>query len=504
MVEDSIRRTYRNIELAAREGTLLIDRDGRIVDARKVDEHFGIAADLLIGEPPLPAGWKMFDGDTGDPIPPDAHPALVALRTGECLERVLIYDAAQTGTHRKRLRFIANPVTDDPEVAVDVVVIDQDRRQAARRSLESQESRFRTMTDMLRVAVWEATMSGEVIYVNPKFVDLTGLDADVAPDLPMLDLVHPDDVLTVMEAANRSISDGEYRCQYRLVHVDGTSRWVSSRVSALVGADGKMTGFVGVIEDIDDLRRSERRAQRLAEIVEVAADAVLVFERRALTYVNRSAATLLARLDPAFTTDLPNYSYSGEVLERLPQLESLVAEDGTWSGDVEFTDLDGARVDLALSVYTESDDGEIRHIVMAHDIRERKIREAELAHSAFHDPLTGLANRHRLTDVIAQTEPTVSVGVLFVDLDHFKEVNDAHGHAAGDRVLEITAQRVLSAVDDGDLVARVGGDEMVVWAPARAELGSLAERIVRSISAQPVHLDDVVCSISVTVGGALT
>lgn len=501
-LEASIRRTYRHIELAVREGTMLIGHDGRVLESLKVERRLGLDAGKLIGDRPLPVGWSMFAED-GEPVSMHDHPAMVALRTGERCEQILVYQAPGPERVRRRLRLIAFPVIDDADVAVDLVVADADRRRASRRLLESQDRRFRTMTDMLAVAIWEATRSGEVTYVNSKFVELTGLDAAEAPDLPMLEIVHPDDLVSVMQAANDAATDGEYQAQYRLRHVDGSSRWVGSRMSVLRDSDGSVTGFVGVIEDIDELRRSEQRARHLAEIVEAAADAVLVFENRRLTYTNRSATKLLARLDPAFTPDLTKYEYSARLLRRLESIEALLIEEGTWSGDVEFVDLDGVRVDLALTVETEMEDGGVRHVVMAHDIRERKIREAELTHNAAHDALTGLANRHRLAEVIAETPDEQTVGLLFVDLDHFKRVNDIHGHAAGDRVLEVTARRVASVVASDHLVARVGGDEMVVWAPEVTALDDLAEQIVTAIGTQPVQFDGVVHTVSATVGGAV-
>jgi len=479
---------------------MLVGHDGRVVDSRKIEQRLGVDPADLVGDHPLPSGWTMFDDDDVQ-VDPDDHPAMIALRTGERSEQILSYQTPDG--ERRRLRFVAHPLVDDPSVAVDLVVSDDDRRTDSRRLLESQDTRFRAMTDMLAVAVWESTTSGEITYVNSRFVELTGLDAAQAPDLPMLGIVHPDDVLSVMQAASEAVLEGSYRAQYRLQHVDGTSRWVSSRMSVLKDGDGRLTGYVGVIEDIDDLRRSEQRARRLADIVEAAVDAVMVFENRRLTYVNPSAASLLERLDPAFTTDLADYEYSGRVLEYLASIEALLVEEGTWTGDADLVDLDGVRVDLALTVNTEFDDDLVRHVVMAHDIRERKIREAELAHNAAHDPLTGLANRHRLSEVIAESDGETPVGLLFVDLDHFKRVNDEHGHAAGDRVLQVTAQRVVSVVDTEHLVARVGGDEMVVWAPGVVDLEGLAQQIVDVIDEHPVHLEGARYAVSATVGGAL-
>ncbi len=103
------------------------------------------------------------------------------------------------------------------------------------------------------------------------------------------------------------------------------------------------------------------------------------------------------------------------------------------------------------------------------DITERRANEARLAHRALHDPLTGLPNRTLLTDRLAQAVRAVErdqggVAVLFLDLDGFKEINDTHGHAAGDQVLVEVARRLRAAVRPADTVARLGGDEYAIVA----------------------------------------
>jgi diguanylate cyclase (GGDEF)-like protein len=105
------------------------------------------------------------------------------------------------------------------------------------------------------------------------------------------------------------------------------------------------------------------------------------------------------------------------------------------------------------------------------DVTARRHAEAELARLALTDPLTGLNNRHALTTHIEHcrnADPDASVGIVFVDLDGFKHVNDTHGHNTGDAVLVHAAQRLQEVINPSDSACRLGGDEFVVLAAGRA------------------------------------
>jgi diguanylate cyclase (GGDEF)-like protein len=135
--------------------------------------------------------------------------------------------------------------------------------------------------------------------------------------------------------------------------------------------------------------------------------------------------------------------------------------------------------------------------VVSHvNVSRRKTSEEALSHQASHDPLTGLANRllftSRLSDALAGTNRHSrgqQVGVLYIDLDDFKPVNDTYGHDAGDEVLVTVAHRLQSQVRAYDTVARLGGDEFVICAPGLTPTGlrDLAER-VRAALAVPHHV----------------
>ncbi len=138
----------------------------------------------------------------------------------------------------------------------------------------------------------------------------------------------------------------------------------------------------------------------------------------------------------------------------------------------------------------------------------------ELSHLALHDPLTGLPNRALVLDraeqMLARTsrQPGAVAGALYIDIDGFKHVNDNLGHAAGDRLLRITGERLQSTVRDQDTVGRIGGDEFVVLVettPDETTADVLAERLTRALR-EPVALGDggksfsITASIGVTIG----
>lgn len=147
---------------------------------------------------------------------------------------------------------------------------------------------------------------------------------------------------------------------------------------------------------------------------------------------------------------------------------------------------------------------------LADAVRDRERLEQELSHQATHDALTGLVNRHegeRLIEAALERsrEEHTRVGMLFVDLDHFKGVNEAHGQLAGDHVLQVCAARLEAQVGHRGLVCRFGGDEFVVLLdPVASEFTAIdiGERIVASLG-EPIKYDDHELFVGASVGVAV-
>lgn len=139
------------------------------------------------------------------------------------------------------------------------------------------------------------------------------------------------------------------------------------------------------------------------------------------------------------------------------------------------------------------------------DVTDRRAAEEQATYLASHDPLTGLLNRRSVLSRLERLLGTArrrgeQLALMYLDIDDFKLINDAHGHPVGDRVLEEAAERMASAFRSTDLVARVGGDEFVVVCPSVSsddQLEPIVRRLAATLAEPMLGLGDLSLSISV-------
>ncbi len=233
--------------------------------------------------------------------------------------------------------------------------------------------------------------------------------------------------------------------------------------------------------------------------------------------VNAAYAELLGRapedlIGVPFTDVLRSPELAGPE-GRLADL--LTGRESSLSSEEPYVALDGRELWMLHGVnIVGGEDGRAGWFaVSAQDITERRRAEQELrdltatlAERAVRDPLTGLANRalleERLRGTLSRDGRTGgSTGLLFLDLDGFKAVNDRHGHAVGDAVLRAVAARLTEGVRPSDTVARLGGDEFVVLAEGTSEecLAPLVERLRASV-AEPIRVGNLTLKVVVSVG----
>ncbi|GGB85721.1 hypothetical protein GCM10011352_09480 [Marinobacterium zhoushanense] len=185
---------------------------------------------------------------------------------------------------------------------------------------------------------------------------------------------------------------------------------------------------------------------------------------------------------------------------------------GCWEGEIWSRKRDGTLYPAWLSITALHDErGElINRILTLTDITYRKQSEERLRHLAEYDPLTELPNRRLLGDRADQALATCarqqkSLGLMFIDLDRFKNINDSLGHEAGDALLKVVGERLLGAIRESDTVSRVGGDEFVVLLPDCGQvedLTLLAKRFIDLIR-QPMHISGRDLTVTSSIGIAV-
>lgn len=264
--------------------------------------------------------------------------------------------------------------------------------------------------------------------------------------------------------------------------------------------------------DVTEKRASQERLQ--------LADTAFCHTLDAIVIANRSRVITVA--NPA-TLRLTHFKEKDLIGHRLKQLLPRVCDrsdpdnevwkrissSGYWEGDADVTRSDGSSFPAWLKINTVHDvDGALSsYVCVFSDISEIRESQEQLTYLAHHDPLTELPNRQLLNDRLSHAIERAKrnhheVAVLFIDLDHFKEINDTLGHPAGDSLLKQMALRCTNLVRESDTIARLGGDEFVIVledVSERVDVEKLANKLIEAM-AMPLQIDGNLFSISASVG----
>lgn len=240
--------------------------------------------------------------------------------------------------------------------------------------------------------------------------------------------------------------------------------------SPVRSACGDLIGLVGVARDVSSERQNLRRLKLASEVFDHASEGIIVTD----------PAGVIEAINPAFTR-ITGYSPEEMIGARPNKLASgrqdaafyaamwsALLGSGQWQGEIWNRRKSGEIYAEWLNISAVRDEeGRLEHYVgIFSDITPIKSHEAKLDHMAHHDALTDLPNRVLLTDRMELAMRRAArehelIGIVFIDLDRFKHINDVHGHGIGDMVLQGVARRIAGALRDGDTVARIGGDEFV-------------------------------------------
>ena len=402
----------------------------------------------------------------------------------------------------------------------------------SRKHLEEQlalaEQRFRVTFEEAVIGMALVAPDGSFLAANLALCDFLGRSEEELRQLGFQNVTHPEDLAgdQVLVAEVLAGTRSTYQTEKRYVRVDGTVKWALLSVSLVRDAIGAPLHFIAQVNDIDDRKAAEIELHRAVATFRAAFDDSGI--GMALVRLDGAASQQLVETNRAFArivgqdpTGLRQQRL-GDVIDaadsdRLAYLLNRIDRSGSSAERDELRILrpDGTpgwiRI-VAAPVHDHGGEADRIAVVQIEDISDQRHAQEQLQHIAVHDVLTGLPNRSLISDRIRNAQQRSErtghhVGILFIDLDKFKDVNDSFGHDAGDQLLRVIADRFRDSLRPSDTAARLGGDEFVVLCDelatdldaATLELERVAERLHAKLVA-PIEIGDIEVFASASIG----
>lgn len=442
----------------------------------------------------------------------------------------------------------------------EAILLSQAHSDLAKKAVETIEARFRTVFERAGVGIALVAPDGGWLRVNDELCQITGYSQDELAKLTFQDITHPDDLDSDLYLLRQLIDDqiDRYQLEKRYITKSGNTIWVHIIVTKQMSPQGELEYFVSIVKDIQERKEAEaslaelrkdledrvetrtrdlrlanemlsssmaqqlrseqelrKREAELQMVIQNANDAYICIDHHGVirdwnqqaeqTFGWSSQEAIGRRLDETIVPVAVREAHRAGLRHYL-----ATGEHNLLNQHIELTAVrrDGSPLPVEVRISPLSIDGKTIFCAFLHDITERKQVEAIREHEATHDPLTGLLNRrgmfNLLSKAIARVKRTrASLALFFIDLDGFKQINDTHGHEAGDAVLREVAARLQASIRQTDTAVRLGGDEFTVVLEnikqGIPDANMLAQKILEAIQ-QPIQLASLTASISASIG----
>ncbi|MCA1989688.1 MAG: PAS domain S-box protein, partial [Desulfarculus sp.] len=511
------------LEYGDRPAVQLVIND--ITERRQAQETIGVLARILEESPnPVlrvtsqgqllyanPTAQKLLTSwglQVGGETPPNWLPALEeAIAQGDAQR----YETRQNGRH---LVFVLAPVPESGYLNLYGMDVTEIRQYEQR--LAASEANYRAVFNSVGDAIFiHDVQDGSILDVNQAAVDLYGYSPEEARRLNVEALSAGPPHYgqeQALEMIMRAVAGQPQVFEWQARKKDGSLFW--AEVSLKRARIGEHDRLLSMVRDITERRQAQEQIQLLAKVFENTIEGISVTDTRGT----------IQMVNPGFT-HITGYS-AEEVLGRNPRVLKSdrhdaefyaamwrdIVENGHWSGEIWNRRKSGEAYPewLTISVIKDAAGEPTHYVAVFHDITEIKRSEEQIRHQAYHDALTGLPNRQLFNDRLEMALSRArrggeSLAVVFLDLDHFKTINDSLGHAVGDLLLQEVAQRLKRSVRQEDTVCRLGGDEFIMILPELGEVDqavAVAGRIIEDLE-KPFSLRGhelyITCSIGITI-----
>ena len=343
-----------------------------------------------------------------------------------------------------------------------------------RHLLQQKEARLKEAQKIAQIGNWELDLSDGTLHWSDEIFVIFEIDKAIftASYDAFLKSVHPEDREKVDQAYQHSLETREpYEIKHRLLFPKGRIKWVNERCCTYYDDNGKPIRSVGTVQDITEQMKTENTLHLYASVFERSGEAIIITNEQNEILATNEAFHKLTGFNQQEAVGKNPYTLvaaKSTNAGNLPIWRNL-AENSFWQGEMSNRHKNGYTYTawLSITAVRNAEKKITNYIASFTDITEHKAALDRIQHLAHHDMLTDLPNRLSLTERLKQAVSTAQrnkekIGLMFIDLDRFKIINDTLGHHIGDLLLIEVSQRLKSCVRSNDIVARLGGDEFVV------------------------------------------
>jgi diguanylate cyclase (GGDEF)-like protein/PAS domain S-box-containing protein len=391
---------------------------------------------------------------------------------------------------------------------------DRSERKRTEKALKESEERYRTLFENAFDMIQSVRPDGHFIFVNPAWLKIMGYAWEELQKLTIFDILHPSSIPHCQDMFNRVMS-GESVPHLSAVFVAKNGSRVDIEGSATpMVANGKVVASHTIVRDVTERRLAEETMKKLSTVVEHSPDWILITDREGnIEYVNKAVEQISGYAKEEILGHNPRIFKSGKHDAAFyRKIWDRILSGHSYTGILTNRKKNGELFIIYHTITPIKDnEGNITHFAAtSKDITWEKLMEEKINYFAYYDPLTELPNRTLFTDRLTQSIARADfekrlVGILIINLDRFKLINDAYGSDIGDNVLREIAKRLSDPIREGDTIGRLGSDEFAIVLSGVAhpeDIILVVEKLMKCIS-QPIKVNDIEMAITPSIGIAI-
>lgn len=391
------------------------------------------------------------------------------------------------------------------------IVHDITHQRQTEAALAKSEQQFRTVIETTSEGFLIIDNRFNITFANHALCQLTGYELAELKEHSAIYYIAPEFKHSFTQQLNQSRTQRHQHQDLIIQHKNG--QMINVRLTATAMDDG--SGFFAFMANITAHKKTEIQLQKLSRAVEHSASSIMITDKNGIIeYINPRFCEVTGYSESEAIGQTPSIISTKETPPACHQeLWSTILAGNNWHGETFNRTKNGAYYWSLMSISPVMDDnGEISHFIsVSEDITTKKDQQIKIEKIALYDPLTGLANRRLLYDrlnqstEILQRQQDAGIGVIMLDLDYFKAINDTYGHDVGDELLKEVAHRLTDCVRSEDTVSRPGGDEFTILLQEVSHQGNIqpvAQKILQSLR-RSINIDKysfkITCSMGISI-----